>query len=55
MTSTHGHNSVGRPAKTCIHYFCTDRESCLEDLPSVMADRNGCQERVKGICVIGMS
>ena len=45
---THGNISVGWPVKTYIYQFCLDTGSCLENLPSVMTDRDEWQERVKG-------
>ena len=40
-THTHGHTSVGRPAKTYIHQLCADTGCHLEDLPREMANRDG--------------
>ena len=49
-TTIDGHTSVGWPTKTYIYQFWVDTGCCLEKLPRVMADRDGWQERVKGIC-----
>ena len=43
-TPTHGHISVGLPAKTYIHHLCVDTRCSLEDLPRTMADRDRWQE-----------
>ena len=48
-TRSHGHTSVGQPVKTYIYQHCVNIGYHLEDLPSMMADRNGRQERVKEI------
>ena len=46
-TPTHGHTSVGQPAKTYIHLLCVDTGYCTENLPRVMAHRdNGDTESV---------
>ena len=37
------------PARTYIQQFCTDTRCSLEDLPQVMDDREGWQERVREI------
>ena len=42
-TSTHGHTSVVRPARTYIHHLYTDTGCGQEDIPRGMADRNGWQ------------
>ena len=39
-TPTHISPCVGQPAKTYIHQFCPDTECWLENLPSVMANRD---------------
>ena len=39
-TPTHGHTSVGWPAKTWIHQLCMDPGCCLEGLPNAIANRN---------------
>ena len=33
MMFSGGYNSVSRPAKFYIHYFCADTMSCQEDFP----------------------
>ena len=48
-TPTYVHTSVGWPIRIYIHQLCADTESCLKNLPSAMADRDGCWGRVKGI------
>ena len=52
-TSTHGHTSVGWPAKSYIHQLCTDTVCCIEDLRRVMANRDRLWEKVKEICADG--
>ena len=54
-TSTYGHTSIGQLAKICIHPLCVDTGCHLEDLPGVMANRDGWQVRVKGIHAVGLS
>ena len=48
-TSSHGRAKAGQPARTYIQQLCANTRYSLEDLPRVMDDRNGCQERVKEI------
>ena len=48
---SHGHANVGRPAWTYLKQLCTDTGCSLEDLPEVMDDRGGWQERFREICV----
>ena len=43
--ATHGHASVGRPAKTYLHQLCANTRCRLEDPPGVMDDRDGWRER----------
>ena len=35
---SHGHDSVGRPARTYIHLNCADTGCSLEDLPGTFGD-----------------
>ena len=51
-TPTYGHTSVDQPAKTNIHQLGADIGCHLENLPGVVDDRDGWQERVKGLCTI---
>ena len=44
-THTHGHASVGQPAKTFLHWLCVDTGCNLEDLLGMMDDRDRCWER----------
>ena len=46
LTLTHGHTSIGQPAKIYIHQLCADTGCYLDDLPGVMADWDGWWERV---------
>ena len=46
---THWPTSVDPPAKTYINQLCVDTGCCVEDQPIVMIDRDGVQERIKGI------
>ena len=43
-THTHGHGSVGQPARTYLHQFCVDT-GCNLELPGAMDDRDGWRER----------
>ena len=52
-TPTHGHISVGRPAKTYVHQFCTDTVCRLEDLSGSRADWDGLRERIKEVRAVG--
>ena len=47
--------SVCWQAKTCIHQLYADTGCRVEDLRSVMINRDRCQERVKGICAVEIS
>ena len=40
-TPTHGHTSVGQPAKTYVHQLCVDNRYSLDNLPRAMADWDG--------------
>ena len=40
-TPTHGHTSVGQPAKAPIHQLCADTGYYQEDLSRAMTDRDG--------------
>ena len=44
------HPCVGWPAKSYIHQLCADTECHLEDLPRVMADRDGWQNSQQNLC-----
>ena len=46
-TLTHEHTSVGQLWKSCIHQLCADTGYCLENLPRVMANRDGWWEKFK--------
>ena len=46
-TPSHGHASVGGPARTYLQQFYTDAGCSLEDLPEVIDDRDRWQERVR--------
>ena len=48
LTSTRGHVSFYRPARTYLHRICSDTGSSLEDLPGAMDDRNGGGKRESG-------
>ena len=52
---THGHTSVGWPAKTYIHQFYLDARCRLEDLQSKMANRDRWQEGIMRIHAISMT
>ena len=38
---THGRNSDGQQARTCIHWLCADTRCSLENLPGAIDDRDG--------------
>ena len=44
--------SVSRPSRTSIHQLCANTERCLEDLPRVIDDKEGWQERPLAISAI---
>jgi len=46
---THGHASVGRPARTYIDQLCKDAGCCAERLPDLMNDREGWRRIVMDI------
>ena len=46
---SHVRAKVGRPARTYLQQLCADTGCSLEDLPGVMDDRDGWQERVRKI------
>ena len=48
-TTTHGHTSVGQPAKTDIHPLCADIGCHPENLTGAMANTDGWLERVNWI------
>ena len=48
-TPTHGRVKAGRPERTYILQLCEDTESCPEDLPEAMNDREKWRERVRDI------
>ena len=47
---SHGHASVGRPAKTYIDQLYADTGCRVEDLSGAMNDREGWREIVMDIC-----
>ena len=53
-TPTHGHTSIGWPAKTYNHKLSADAGCCQEHLPRAINDRDGWWERVKGVHAAGM-
>ena len=53
--ATHGHPSVGRPAKTYIHQLCVDTGCSLEDLPGAMDDTYRWWEQLQELCAISMT
>ena len=48
-TPTHGHTSVSRPAKSYIHWLCVDTGWCLENLLSMMTNRDGWQDSERNL------
>ena len=48
-TPTHGHTSVGRPAKTYIHQLRVYTDCSLKDLPRAMNDLNWWQESKESV------
>ena len=46
---SHGRAKAGRPARNYIQQLCADTGCIPEDLPEAMDDREGWQERVRGI------
>ena len=48
-TPSHRRAKIGRPARTYIQQLCVDTGSSLEDIPGVMNNREGWQERVREI------
>ena len=52
-TPSDGRAKAGRPARTYMQQLCVNTVCSLEDLPEVMVDRNGWQERVREICAGG--
>ena len=54
-TSTHGHTSVGCPARTYIHQISVDTEYSQEDLRCVINYRDGWRERVQELWAISMT
>ena len=53
-TPSHVQAKAGWPARTYIQQLCADTGCSLEDLPGVMNDREGWQERVREICAGSM-
>ena len=53
-TTTHGHISTDQLAKTYIELLWVDTGCSLENLPRIMANRDGRWERIKGVCAVGM-
>ena len=54
-TPSHGWAKAERPARTYIQEFCADTGCSPKDLPEVMDDRDGWQERVRDIHVNDMT
>ena len=54
-TPSHRRAKVGQPARTYIQQLCADTGCNLEDLPEVMDDREGWQERVRDIRADGVT
>ena len=52
-TPSHGRAKAGRPARNQL--LCADTGYSPEDLPKVMDDREGCQERVRDIRADGVT
>ena len=52
-TPSHGQAKAGCPARTYIQQVCANTECSLDDLPGVVDDREGWQERVREICADG--
>ena len=52
-TPSHGQAKAGWPARTYIQQLCADTGCSHEDLPEMMADREGCRERVRENCAGG--
>ena len=48
-TPPHWRAKTGRPARTYIQQLCVDTGCYHEDLPEVMDDREGWQERIRDI------
>ena len=54
-TPTYGWAKAGWPARTYIPQLCEDTGCSPEDLPEAMNDREKWWERVRDICVSGMT
>ena len=54
-TPTYGRAKTGRSARTYIQQLCEDKGCSPEDLPEAMNDREKWQQRVKDICVSGIT
>ena len=54
-TPSHGCAKVGWSARTYIQQLCAKTGCSLEDLPEVMDNREGWQERVRDICADGVT
>ena len=54
-TTTYGWAKVGQPARTYIQQLCEDTGCSPEDLPEAMNNREKWWERVRDICVSGMT
>ena len=50
---SHGPTKAGQPTRTYIQQLCADTACDVEDLPEVMDNREGWQERVRDICADG--
>ena len=54
-TPSHGRPKAGRLARTYLQQFCADTGCSPEDRPEAMLDREGWRERVREICVDGVT
>ena len=54
-TPTYGRAKAGRPVRTYIQQLCEDTGCSPEDLPEAMNDRKKWRERVRDICVSGLT
>ena len=54
-TPSHGRTKTRQPARTYIQHLCADTGCSLEDLPEVMNNREGWQERVRDIHADGLT
>ena len=54
-TPSYGRAKAGQLAKTYIQQLCADIGCSLEDLPGAMDDREEWHERVREICIGGVT